>query len=127
MRGMVFVIALSLVACAAPEEERHADVSPAGRDCFNVSFLTGYESVDRDTIRVRAGPGASYDIDVSRADCNALDWTHRLAVESTPSSWICVGAQAGQGNIIFRDPTTRRRAICNITNVSRAVEPPDGS
>lgn len=94
--------------------------SPAGRDCFNVRFLTGYEAVDRDTIRVHAGPSTEYDIDLQGGQCDTVDWAQRLAIESTPSSWICVGDQAGQGEIRFREPATRRIVQCYITDVRRA-------
>ncbi len=117
------VLVASLPACAAPPPGEQAG-PPLGRDCFNVQFLTGYETVDRDTLRVRAGSNASYELDISGAQCSQIDWAHRVAIESTPSSWICVGNQPGQGTIAFRDPTTRRRVECYIDDVRRApVEP----
>ena len=121
---LALVIGFVIASCVAPEAP-NADSQTSGRDCFNVSFLSGYESVDRDTIRVRAAPQQSYEIDVSGAECNQLDWTHRLAIESTPSSWICVGNAPGQGNIYFRDPATRHRVACYIQDVRRVRPTPD--
>lgn len=110
----------ALGGCAAPSP-RHVDAKPADGECFNVSFVQGYSSVDRDTIRLDVGPGTSYDVDISGGRCDQVDWTQKLALESTPSSWICVGKQVGQGNIHFRDPTTRRRTSCYIEDVRRVA------
>lgn len=95
-----------------------------GRDCFNVQFVSGYSSVDRDTVRLDAGPRQRYDVDIQGPLCDQIDWTQRIALESTPSSWICVGSQAGQGEVHFRDPATRRRTSCYIQEVRRVAEEP---
>jgi hypothetical protein len=123
------IVVAIVAACASPQDSTNtaANNPPSGRDCFNVQFLTGYETVDRDTLRVRAGPSASYDVDISGAQCTQIDWAHRVAIESTPSSWICVGNQPGQGSIAFRDPTTRRRVECYIDGVRRVDDTPTGS
>ena len=121
MRMTILPVSAALVAsCTAPSAQRTA-TAPAGQDCFNVSLVQGYSSVDRDTVRLDAGPGASYDVDISGPQCDQVDWTQKLALESTPSFWICVGKQIGQGNIYFRDPTTRRRVSCYIEDVRRAA------
>lgn len=120
---IVAAIAFPLVfaACAAQPQAEGAANPPEG-DCFNVQFLTGYENVDGDTLKLRAGPGASYEVDISGAQCSQIDWTHRVAIQSSPSSWICVGNLPGQGTIAFRDPTTRRRVECHIDAIRRASD-----
>lgn len=123
LSATLFVGVLAACVTQPPSQAQNtAQRAPTGRDCFNVQFLTGYETVDRDTLKVDAGPGASYEIDIAGAQCTQMDWTHRLAIESTPSSWMCVGSQPGQGSIAFRDPTTRRRVECYITAVRRVAE-----
>jgi hypothetical protein len=117
----VMALATVIGACAAPQQPQTA--AAASRDCFNVSLVTGYETVGPDTIRLDAGVSAKYDVDISGGQCRNVDWTHRLAIESTPSSWVCVGSQPGQGNIRFRDPTTQRVVSCYIRDVRRAHTP----
>jgi hypothetical protein len=120
---------LALAACTAapaPGTQARAGAAPgatAGKDCFNVSFVHGFSSVGKSTVRLDVGPGQKYDVDISGAQCDQVDWTQRLALESSTSSWICVGDAIGQGNVYFRDPTTRRRLSCYIQNVRRVSEP----
>jgi hypothetical protein len=116
---------LAVAACtAAAQPQAQAQGGAAGRDCFNVSFVQGFSSVGRSTVRLDLGPGQKYDVDIEGAQCDQVDWTQRLALESSVSSWICVGDQIGQGNVYFRDPATRRRLSCYIQNVRRVSEPP---
>jgi hypothetical protein len=120
--AVLAIIAVS-AACAALDQPQPEGADRAGRDCFNVGMVTGYETVDTDTIRLDAGPSAKYDVDLSGGQCRDVDWTQRLAIDSTPSSWLCVGSQPGQGNIRFRDPPTRRAVSCYIQAVRRAPAP----
>jgi hypothetical protein len=122
---------LALAACtAAPppaaRAEGPASHATAGRDCFDTNFVQGFSSVGKSVIRLDVGPGQKYDVDIEGSQCDQVDWTQRLALESTPSSWICVGNAIGQGNVYFRDPTTRRRVSCYIQNVRRVSEPAKG-
>lgn len=124
MRWIIVLAAFVMsAACSAVDEPQSDAVATGNRDCFNVSMVTGYETVDEDTIRLQAGPSTQYDVDLSGGQCRNVDWTQRLAVESTPSSFICVGSQPGQGNIHFRDSTTQRRVSCYIENVGRVQTP----
>lgn len=116
---------LMLAGCAASQaqESQQAERGPQfGRDCFNVRMVSGYSSVDRDTIRLDAGPRRSYEVDISGPMCDQVDWTQRIALESNPGSWICVGDAVGQGEIHFRDPATRQRVSCYIDAVRRVAE-----
>jgi hypothetical protein len=115
--------AIALAACTAAPQPQAQTGPTAGRDCFNVSFVQGFSSVGKSTIRLDAGPGQKYDVEISGPQCDQVDWTQRLALESTPSSWICVGDAIGQGNVYFRDPASRRRLSCYIQNVRRVSEP----
>jgi hypothetical protein len=121
---VAFSFVLLVGACAGADgTDAAGSVAARGdRDCFNVSMVSGYNTVDRDTIRLRAGPSAQYDVDLSGAQCNMIEWSQSLAIESSPSSWICVGSQVGQGEVHFRDTATRRRISCYIEDVRR-VEP----
>lgn len=110
-------------ACAAADQHQPSEAGAGGRDCFNVSMVTGYETVDGDTIRLDAGPSTKYEVDLSGGQCRNVDWTQRLAIESMPSSFVCVGSQPGQGNIHFRDPATQRRVSCYIEDVRRVQTP----
>lgn len=119
MRWIVLAVLAVTAACAAVDETQPNQAATGNRDCFNVSTVTGYETVDDDTIRLDAGLSTKYEVDLSGGQCRNVDWTQRLAVESTPSSFICVGSQPGQGNIHFRDPATQRRVSCYIEDVRR--------
>jgi hypothetical protein len=123
MRWIVVLPAVVMAAaCAATDQPQTEGSTTGNRDCFNVSMVTGYETVDDDTILLDAGPSTKYEVDLSGGQCRNVDWTQRLAIESTPSSFICVGSQPGQGNIHFRDPTTQRRVSCYIDDVRRVLE-----
>jgi len=120
MNKLLSLCAVALIgpACAASAEQE-ASGPRSGRDCFNIAMVGGYSSVDRDTIRLDAGPSRHYEVDVQGGICDQLDWAHRLALESRPSSWICTGDGPGLGNIHFRDPGTRQRVSCFIEAVRR--------
>ena len=120
------IAALVPAACAAPQQEARSSPSKGG-DCFNVRMVNGYSNVDRDTVRLDAGPSRTYDVDLSGPLCDQLDWAHNIALESTPSSWICTGDHVGQGKIFFRDATTRQRVSCYIEDVRRVPKAPKAS
>jgi hypothetical protein len=118
-----FILALLVIgsaSCAPPPPNGQAPTASAAGDCFNVSLVQGFSSVDDDMVRVDAGPGASYDLDIAGAQCRQIDWAQRIALESTTSSFLCVGKSLGQGNVYFRDPASRRRLSCYIEEVRRS-------
>lgn len=118
---LVPLLGIMLASHAGALQNRTA---PSDRDCFNTSFVSGFSTVDRDTVRLDAGPRRSYDVDLLGPGCDQLNWTESLALESSPSSWICVGDGPSQGNISFRDPATRQRISCFIQNVRRVPDAP---
>ena len=120
-RIQVSVAALALGACGASPPPSSAVAK--GHDCLNTSFVQGFNAVSKNTVRLDAGPGSTYDVDIEGAQCTDIDWAQRIALESTGSSWICVGDAIGQGNVYFRDPATHRRLSCYIKDVRRVSEP----
>jgi len=121
MKALILCTIIGLAACSSQPQPRTAQ-GPA-RDCFNVAFVQGYSSVGRNLVRLDAGPGSSYDVRIAGPQCDQIDWSQRIALESSSPSWICAGDAIGQGNIYFRDPVSRRRLSCYIEKVSRAATP----
>lgn len=122
MRARIAIVVLSvglisLSACETPGPDSSQIVSDATPRCFNVHVLSGFETIDRDTLRVREG-GRRYDIDLSGPDCDRIEWTQRIALQSAAgSSDICVGDQFGDGRVAFSVPETRRPVECRIEAV----------
>lgn len=129
VRSLAGTAAFALLsACAAPEATQAPGPTQAtprtGGDCFDSNFVTGYESVDRDTVRLDVGVRQRYDVDLSGPQCDQIDWTHRIALESRPGSFLCAGTAPGQGTIAFRDPTIRRRVECHIDAIRHVPDTP---
>jgi hypothetical protein len=137
MRVLVLIAAaLAASACAlsgpnAPSPTGDAAVAgnaaAHGRDCFNPGFVTSYTNTSRNIVRLKLEPGDEYDITLLGAQCDQVDWTHRVALDASPSSLICVGNQAGQGDAYFQDPITHQHVACAITNVVYVPPAPRGS
>lgn len=122
--ALLSLIALVLAGCAAADAQRgEADTRRSDRDCFSTTSVSGYGSVDRDTVRLDVGPRRRYEVDISGPGCDRIDWTLAIALDSRPSSWICAGDRPGQGRISFRDPGSSWRTSCLIDNVRRVPEP----
>jgi hypothetical protein len=120
----LFALCTAVGSCAAPgsDNRSHSPVQGlAANDCFSSSFISGYETVDDHTIRVRASVKDRYDIVFSGGRCDQLDWSQRLAIETPATSQLCVGKSLGQGTLAFRDPVSRRRIECHIDEVRRAA------
>ncbi len=120
---IVVSISTAVGSCAAPGPDggRHpAAQGLVANDCFSSSFISGYENVADNIIRVRAGVDDRYDILFSGGRCDQLDWSQRLAIETPGTSQLCVGKSLGQGEIFFRDPVSGRRVQCHIDEVRRA-------
>jgi hypothetical protein len=122
---ILFTLCTAVGSCAAPGPGGRNHPSAQGlaaNDCFSSSFISGYETVDNHTIRVRAGVDDRYDIVFSGGRCDQLDWSQRLAIETPATSQLCVGKSLGQGMLAFRDPVSRRRVECHIDEVRRATK-----
>lgn len=120
MRVAILVLPWVVIACAAPAEtsSMRATASVAKGDCFSVGLVTSHDTGD--TVGLRAGLSARYDVGVSGA-CRDAEWTHRLLVQPALSSRICAGA-LGQDDA-RRDRSTGKRVSCQIENVRRS--PPE--
>lgn len=98
--------ALALGACAATAaDEATAAAAAAGaadRDCFATANISSYSVVDDHHVKLRVGASREY---VLTLDWNArdLDWTHSIAVTSSPSSFICTGNGIGV-RVVGGDP-----------------------
>lgn len=120
--GILSAALAGLAACETAPPDPAAGGAPVAERCFNVRSLSGFDTVDRDTLRLRAGADR-YEVDLSGPECDRLEWTHGVAVEASPSSlWICAGDQAGQGVIAFRVPETRRVVECRINAVRTVAD-----
>ena len=120
MKNILAIWALALIgpACAATAEQP-ASGPRAGRECFNIRTVDDFSPVDRDTVRLGAGPSRVYEVDISGGLCDQLDWAQRIVLESRPSAWICTGDGPGLGNIYFRDLGSQQRVSCYIEAVRR--------
>jgi len=114
-------LAFACEGCAAPSAER-SEAARSSQDCFDIGMVQDYESVDKDTIRVRVGAADKYDVDLGGGQCDQVDWTQRLAIEGRPSSFICTGNRTDQGQITFRDFATRRKVQCFIRDVRKVTD-----
>ncbi len=124
--------ALAAAACASNEPEAPpasasaARAAPAAqtaaeeRDCFNVRSVSGFSTVDEDTVRVDVGPSRSYELDARGATCVNLRWANQIALESDPaSSFLCVGDRLSTAKI-----HTDQGDECLIEDIRRAAEEP---
>lgn len=115
---------LALSACGGPGATGLDAAPGAGPDCFPAPFVTSYDLVDSDTVRIRASSSESYDVDLSGPECRDISWTHRAAFTGMSSSWVCVGEQVGQGAFEFRHPSSDRLVQCRIDAVRRVSDEP---
>jgi hypothetical protein len=109
--------AFCLSACAPTTQESRSASPPTAPACFNVAMIQGYTPTGQHTVRFDLGPGPAYEVDFSGPQCDSIDWTHQIAVDTQAGSLICTGNEAAQGNIIFRDPIVPHGTICHIDAV----------
>ncbi len=104
---------LALAACAmATETPPPAEL--AERECFNVRDIRSFSSVDYDTVRIRVGVNDYYLVETF-GTCTDLAWTDAVAIDVSPSNWICTDSAFGD---VF---TPRSR--CAIQSISRTHAP----
>ncbi len=98
-----------------PEAEDAQPEEAQARDCFRTRSVSGFNVVDRGTVRLSTTPSRIYEVDVARAGCFSLSFAHSIAIESgRVSGNICVGDGPFAGRI-FSDDGDR----CRITAVRR--------
>lgn len=117
--GLLLAASLLLAACAAPGQTA-SNAAPSGRDCFNSNFVNGFETLDRDTVRVSTSPRTEYDLKISGPTCSNITWTNAVSLRTRGSPWICTGSSAGIGDIRFRDSAQSQLVSCTIDSVTRA-------
>jgi hypothetical protein len=122
LHALAFGVFVLAAACAPTAQTASNASSPAGKDCFNAGFISGYNTVSDRTVRVTAGVSHDYDLDIDGPGCRDIKWTNSIAIVSRPSAWICAGDKVGAGDVKFRD-STRGVTSCYITDVRRYVKP----
>lgn len=118
-RGLLLLVPLALAACAAPRQTA-SNAAPAGGDCFNSNQVNGFETIDRETVRVSTGARAEYDLKISGPTCSNVTWTSAVSLRTRGSPWICTGASAGIGDVRFQDSAQSQLVSCTIESVTRA-------
>jgi hypothetical protein len=97
-----------------------AEAANDERDCFNVRSVSGFSTVDDDTVRIDVGPSRAYELDAGGATCVNLRWANQIALQADPtSSFLCVGDQLTTAKI-----HTDQGDECLIEGVRRADAPP---
>jgi hypothetical protein len=111
------LVALALAACAdqgpssavtygAPASA----VATSGRSCFRPDEVTNFTAPNDRVVNVRAGARV-YQMTLM-GTCPDVDWSMRLGIQATGSSWICSGLDA---TIIAPSPIGAQR--CPVTNI----------
>jgi hypothetical protein len=134
--SLVLAAALALAACSSSPEERPAPIEDASnrnasrraapaaeaaaeRDCFSVRSVSGFTTVDDDTLRIDVGPGRSYELDARGATCRSLRFANAIALEpETGSTFVCAGQTAAAARI-----RTDQGDECLVDAVRRLPEP----
>jgi hypothetical protein len=114
MRSILIASSLLLLgACASADGVAAA---PGGRDCFRNADVSGYSTIDDDTLGVRVSPSRNYTLSAPRLGRD-VRWENVIALNSD-SGWICTGNGLGV-EVIGGEP---RRTI-QIRAVTRVQEP----
>lgn len=112
--------ALALAGCASTPPQAGAEAAArTPRQCFWASNVNGFNSVDRDTIRVTAGVNDVFELDVSGAGCFDVDWATAIGLRSRGGDRICSGYDA---EIVYRSPNGLGPQRCFVTDVRRVSE-----
>ena len=84
----------ALVWACTTAEQPTAGATPAGRQCFLASRVSGFHAIDDDTVRVFVGPSRVYELEISPT-CPNIDWSTTVGIRATGgSSWVCRGLDA---------------------------------
>jgi hypothetical protein len=132
--------ALALAACSSSPEERPAPIenasnrggargaapttgagaaATADRDCFSVRSVTGFVTVDDDTLRLDVGPSRSYELDARGATCRNLRFANAISLEpEAAGTFVCTGDAVAAATI-----RTDQGEECLIDAVRRLPEP----
>ena len=74
---LVAALAIAASAACAPtaSTQTASAAAPADRDCFNTNFVSGFSAVDKDTVKLEAGPRKDYEVDITGPGCDNVTWT----------------------------------------------------
>ena len=92
-----------------------AAAPPAPGACFWARSADSFRSIDNRIVYIRASARDVYELKLF-APCLDVDWSHRIALRSRASSWICEGT-GNAVDIIVR--STAHRQTCPVTSVRR--------
>ena len=106
--------AAALASCTTGNQESARAAQQGGRQCFNVSQVSGFHPIDRDTVQVTVGARTVYQLEVVGV-CPDINWSFRVGIRSTSgSSWVCSGLDA---ELIVPSPSGTQR--CPVTGIRR--------
>ncbi|MFS2318766.1 DUF6491 family protein [Maricaulis sp. D1M11] len=108
-------------ACASSEATPSEDTEP--RQCFRTDQISGFSSIDRDTLRVRVSGQRRFDLEVQGPGCSDVEWSHTAAfINNTGSSLMCAGRNPVGAEIRVRD----QMGFCRVRNVSYVTPETEG-
>jgi hypothetical protein len=109
---------LALAASAQPSGAQPPNAPPPKPrpSCFWASRVENFAAVDQQNLYLRVGIKDVYQAKLF-STCLNLDWVHRLALVSNPSSLICEGPTMNL-DVVVRDAGAGRQR-CNVTNVRK--------
>lgn len=117
--ALLALAAVSLSACAgATGPSTTAATGKAPRQCFWNDSVSGFSSVDRDTIRVSAGVRDVYEMKLAGAGCNDVDWALAIGLRSLTGGRICTGLDA---EVLYNSPGLGPQR-CLVTDVRKVTE-----
>jgi len=116
--ALLLALAAGLAACAnenAPYAGGAGQTATAratsGPACFRPDDVNGFTAVDDRTVIVRVGVNRVFQMQLM-GTCPDVDWSMRLGLQSTASSWICQGLDA---TVIAPTPIGPQR--CPVTAI----------
>lgn len=128
MTHVTMVIAAMMLSATAASISMSRDAqpgaqakAPTGQACFNFSEATTFKALDNDTIRVSLITGNDVDVDLSGAQCGAIDALKNITIQVAPVRRICIGEAHVSMRLSFRDPASAAPIRCTIAAV-RAAE-----
>lgn len=105
-----------LAGCAANEAAAPPMARSAG-ECFHADRVNSFSSAGPYAANVRVGVNDYYRLELA-GTCRDLDFTHRIAIRSRNSSWVCRGYDA---ELLVPDPMVGLQR-CPVHSVRKLTE-----
>ena len=86
LRNIAVIAAAALVVSAAPPQEQPS----AGRECFQLAAVTGYNHARDGRLYVHTGPGETY-LFRTMGPCPDLGWAENIGLDPATAAPICTG------------------------------------